>query len=196
RAAELEPTVRDRALGIVGLIAETEAEIHGVPVDDVVLHELGAIDSVADVVGAAHLIEELSPASWSTSPLPVGGGFIDTAHGRLPVPAPATQRLLSNFPFVDDGISGERITPTGAAILRYLDPSFQLPYGVHRSAETGHGFGTRELPGVANVLRARCYVSDGDSISDEQVAVLEFMVDDQTPEDLAVGLDAVRELSG
>lgn len=195
-AAALEPRVRDRALDILRLIADAEAEIHGMTVENVVLHEVGAIDSVADVVGAAYLIEELSPATWSISALPVGGGFVDTDHGRLPVPAPATQLLLNGFPFVDDGIGGERITPTGAAILRYLEPSFRLPDGVFHSAETGHGFGTRELPGVANVLRARGYVAAHRASSDEQVAVIEFMVDDQTPEDLAVGLDILRDQSG
>jgi uncharacterized protein (TIGR00299 family) protein len=196
RAAPLEPSVRHRALGILRLIVEAEAEIHGVAVTDVVLHEVGAIDSVADVVGAAHLIEKLSPASWSMSPLPVGGGFIDTAHGRLPVPAPATQLLLHGFPFFDDGIPGERITPTGAAILRYLEPAAELPQGVYRSADTGHGFGTKKLPGLANALRARCYVSADGPITDERVAVIEFVVDDQTPEDLAVGLEVLRDRAG
>lgn len=196
RAAELEQSVRGRALSIFSLIAKVEAEIHGLAVDDVILHEVGAIDSVADVVGAAYLIEQLAPASWSVSPLPVGGGLIDTDHGKLPVPAPATQLLLDGFRFVDDGIGGERITPTGAAILRYLDPAEGLPQRVCRSAETGHGFGTRDLPGMANVLRARCYVTTGDSPADEQIAVIEFIVDDQTPEDLAVGLDALRDWPG
>ena len=196
QAAELEQSVRDRALSIFSLIAQAEAEIHGMAVDEVLLHEVGAIDSVADVVGAAYLIEQLAPASWSVSPLPVGGGFVVTDHGRLPVPAPATQLLLDGFRFVDDGISGERITPTGAAILRYLDPAEGLPQRACRSAETGHGFGTRELPGIANMLRVRCYTTGGDSPADEQIAVLEFMVDDQTPEDLAVGLDALRDQPG
>lgn len=194
--ADLEPSVRARALDILRLIVEAEAEIHGVAVADVVLHEIGAMDSIADVVGAAYLIEELSPASWSTSPLPVGGGFIQTDHGRLPVPAPATELLLRSFPFVDDGISGERITPTGAAILRYLEPSVGLPEGVFRSTETGHGFGTKTLPGVPNALRARCYGAEDGSPADEQVALLEFVVDDQTPEDLAVGLDVLRDCAG
>ncbi len=195
-AAALAPRVRDGALDILGLIASAEAEVHGVAVENVVLHELGAIDSVADVVGAAYLIEHLSPSSWSTSPLPVGGGLVATDHGRLPVPAPATQLLLKGFPFVDDGIGGERITPTGAAILRYLDPSLGLPSGILHSAETGHGFGTRELPGIANLLRVRCYAAACGSSSETQVAVIEFMVDDQTPEDLAVGLDILRDQPG
>ena len=194
--APLDGAVRARAVEIMRSIAEAEAEIHGVAIDEVVLHEVGALDSIADVVGAAHLIEALSPASWSISPLPIGGGFVETAHGRLPVPAPATQLLLRGFPFVDDGVSGERITPTGAAILRHLDPSFGLPDGWFTSAETGQGLGARTLPGVANMLRARFYTADRNAAADEQVVVIEFLVDDQTPEDLAIGLTAVRSCSG
>lgn len=191
--APLHPEVKSRAMGIMHLIAAAEAEVHGVDIDGLVLHELGAVDSIADVVGAAFLIEELSAASWSTGPLPLGGGFIETDHGRLPIPAPATQLLLRGYVVVDDGVSGERITPTGAAILRHLDPSFGLPMGSFVSAETGQGFGTRTLPGMANMLRTRFYETREVAI-DEQVGVIEFLVDDQTPEDLAIGLTALRDL--
>jgi hypothetical protein len=193
--ARLEPPVRARALDILRLIAEAEAEVHGVEIDRVALHEVGAMDSIADVVGAAHLIEALSPCSWSISPLPVGGGFIQTAHGRLPVPAPATQLLLEGFPFIDDGIDGERITPTGAVILRYLKPSLRMPPGTFEATGTGHGFGTRSLPGLANMLRARCY-QPGGVAANTQVAVFEFLIDDQTPEDLASGISALRKRPG
>ena len=123
----------------------------------------------------------------------MGGGFIQTDHGRLPVPAPATQHLLEGFVFVDDGIGGERITPTGAAILRHLEPSAVVPTGTYRAAETGHGFGTRTLPGMPNLLRVRKYILQAEHLPDEAVAVIEFMVDDQSPEDLAVGLDVLRD---
>ncbi len=194
--APLAAPVRARALEILHLIAEAESQVHGVAIDRVALHEVGAMDSIADVVGAAHLIETLSPVSWSISPLPVGGGFIQTAHGRLPVPAPATQLLLQGFPFIDDGVHGERITPTGAAILRHLNPTLQWPAGAFEAAGTGHGFGTRKLPGLANMLRARCYRRCGDSAANTKVAVFEFVVDDQTPEDLAAGIDALRRQKG
>lgn len=193
--APLDPAVRSRALAIMNLIAEAEAEVHGVDIDELVLHELGALDSIADVVGAAYLIEALTPMTWSTSPLPLGGGFVETDHGRLPIPAPATQLLLHGFAFIDDGVSGERITPTGAAILRHLGPSIGLPKGPLVSTETGQGFGTRTLPGVANMLRARFYAVH-DVSADEQVGVIEFLIDDQTPEDLAIGLATLRDLVG
>jgi uncharacterized protein (TIGR00299 family) protein len=193
RNAALDEPVQVRALAILSVIAGAEAAVHGVAVDDVVLHEVGALDSIADVVGAAYLIETLPPASWSVSALPVGGGFIQTDHGRLPVPAPATQHLLEGFAFVDDGVSGERITPTGAAILRHLEPTTVMPKGAYRSAETGHGFGSRTLAGVPNLLRVRRYVLQAGVAADEEVVVIEFMVDDQSPEDLAVALDTLRD---
>lgn len=195
-AAALTEPVRTRAQKILRLIAETEAQIHGVEIDDVILHEVGALDSIADVVGAAFLIEKISPLSWSMSPLPVGGGFIQTAHGRLPVPAPATQKLLDGFPFVDDGIAGERITPTGAAILHHLHPTERMPDGILDAAGVGHGFGTRSLPGIANMLRVRFYKPHDRFETGTQVAVIEFMIDDQTPEDLAVGVEALRNQPG
>jgi len=189
----LAKPVLARALDLVHLIAVTEAQVHGVDVENVALHEVGDLDSLCDMVGAAFLIETLSPCTWSTSPLPVGGGFIQAAHGRMPVPAPATQLLLEGFGFVDDGVPGERITPTGAAILKYLNPSSGLPEGRFVSTGTGQGFGTRQLEGMANMLRVRCYEAGMSSrMQTEQVAVLEFVIDDQTPEDLAIGLDTVR----
>lgn len=191
--AELKGPVLKRALQLVQLIAETEAQVHGVDVENVALHEVGDLDSLADMVGAAFLIETLSPESWSVSPLPVGGGFIHAAHGRMPVPAPATQLLLEGFSFVDDGVEGERITPTGAAILKHLNPGLHLPDGLMKAAGTGQGFGTRKLEGMANMVRARLYSRDGLSpTASEQVVVLEFVIDDQTPEDLAIGIDNLR----
>ncbi len=191
--SNLEKPVLARALDLVHLIAVTEAQVHGVDVEEVALHEVGDLDSLCDMVGAAYLIEALSPCTWSCSPLPLGGGFIEAAHGRMPVPAPATQLLLEGFRFVDDGVSGERITPTGAAILKYLNPESRLPVGRAVSRETGQGFGTRQLEGMANMLRARFYDRETSlAVMAEQVVVLEFIIDDQTPEDLAIGLENLR----
>lgn len=192
-ASSLEAPVLARALDLIGLIAEAEAKVHGVDIRKVALHEVGDLDSLADMVGAAFLIEALAPSTWSVSALPVGGGFIQAAHGRMPVPAPATQLLLDGFRFIDDGVSGERITPTGAAILKYLAPASGLPAGVLTSIGTGQGFGTRQLDNMANMLRVRFYEQDSAATSmSEQVCVLEFVIDDQTPEDLAIGLEALR----
>jgi pyridinium-3,5-bisthiocarboxylic acid mononucleotide nickel chelatase len=195
-AAPLRPDVRERAIAIFTELAAAEAAVHGVPIEEVHFHELADWDSVADVIGAAWLIEALAPASWSVGPLPVGSGRIMSRHGPLPVPAPAAARLLQGFAMHDDGIAGERVTPTGAAILRQLRPEPRLPPGPWRLVTTGSGFGTKRLSGISNVLRAVAYHQDGGWRQDEQVAVIAFEVDDQTPEDMALGLEALRGTDG
>ena len=190
--------VAERATAIFTVLAEAEAEVHGIPVEDVTFHEVGAWDSIADVVCAAWLIDSLEPATWSSAPLPLGGGLVRTAHGTLPVPAPATAILLRGFPSRHDGVEGERVTPTGAAILRHLDPAFDLAGLEGRIAGTGHGFGTRRLPGMSNVLRALVVepVHEPRAWRDETIGVCSFEVDDQTAEDIAVGLDRLRAADG
>jgi uncharacterized protein (TIGR00299 family) protein len=194
--APLRTAVRERAIAIFAELAEAEAAVHGVPIDEVHFHELADWDSVADIVGAAWLIEALAPASWSVAALPAGSGRIMTRHGPLPVPAPAAARLLQGFAIHDDGIAGERVTPTGAAILRHLRPEPRLPPGPWRLATTGSGFGTQRLSGISNVLRVVAYQRDGGWQQNEQVAVLAFEVDDQSPEALALGLEALRAAEG
>ena len=191
--------VAERATDIFTVLAEAEAEVHGIAVEDVTFHEVGAWDSIADVVCAAWLIDSLEPASWSCAPLPLGGGLVRTAHGMLPVPAPATAILLRGCPTRHDGVEGERITPTGAAILRHLQPAFDLAGVEGRIARTGHGFGTRRLPGMSNVLRALVLepaCEEGAAWREETIGVCAFEVDDQTAEDLAVALDRLRAADG
>jgi uncharacterized protein (TIGR00299 family) protein len=195
-AAPLRAAVRERAIAIFTELADAEAAVHGVPLEEVHFHELADWDSVADIVGAAWLIEALAPVSWSAGPLPIGSGRISTRHGPLPVPAPAAARLLQGFVVHDDGIAGERVTPTGAAILRQLRPEPGLPPGPWRLVTSGSGFGTQRLSGISNVLRVVAYRQDGGWRQDERVAVLAFEVDDQSPEELAAGLDAVRAAQG
>jgi uncharacterized protein (TIGR00299 family) protein len=194
--APLPSRVRDRAVAILTRLASAEAAVHGVALDEVHFHELGDWDSVADVVGAAAVIEALGARSWSVAPLPVGSGRVGSRHGSLPVPAPATARLLEGFAVLDDGIAGERVTPTGAAILGELAPAPRLTAGPWRLQRTGHGFGTKRVPGISNVLRLISYVGDEAGRNEERVAVITFEVDDQTPEDLAVGLDRLRRQEG
>ena len=177
--------------------------MHGIAAADVTFHEVGAWDSIADVVCAAWLIDSLEPASWSSAPLPLGGGRVATAHGALPVPAPATALLLAGTPVHHDGVGGERVTPTGAAILRHLDPAFEAAGLAGRISRTGHGFGARRLDGMSNVLRALVLDTAGGgagrghpSWEEETVGVCAFEVDDQTAEDLAVGLERLRAGDG
>ena len=102
----LSPAVTDRAIAIFADLAEAEAKVHNKAVSDVAFHEVGAWDSIADIVAAAYLIESLGPCTWSIGPIPIGKGRVKTEHGLLPVPAPATVLLLYGFEFIDDGFSG------------------------------------------------------------------------------------------
>ena len=196
--AELAPAVRAHALAIFGHLAEAEARVHGIAGDAVAFHEVGAYDSIADIVAAAHLIAALDVRSWSVSALPLGSGRVRTQHGPLPVPAPATTLLLEGFPTLDDGIAGERVTPTGAAILRHLcglEPGRGRPSGT--IGRSGIGFGTKVLPGLSNCLRVLVLDEAAASRPDRgELAVLAFEIDDQSGEDLAMGLDRLRAEPG
>ncbi len=198
-ASALPPRVAAQAIGIFAHLAAAEARVHGVAEDAVTFHEVGAADSIADIVAAAWLIDAMGEARWSVGPLPLGGGRAQTAHGPMPVPAPATALLLEGFACVDDGIAGERVTPTGAAILRHLGcvPRAGL---AGRLVTTGTGFGARALPGISNVLRVVAFDTAMPETppagTHRELAVIGFEVDDQSGEDLAAGLDRLRGLAG
>lgn len=199
RASTLTPAVIDRAVDIFHHLAVAEATCHDIDVDDVHFHEIADWDSVADIAAAAWLIETIDAPTWTVSPLPMGSGTVETAHGRLPIPAPATSLLLEGLTVVDDGIPGERVTPTGAAILRHLGATTSPPPPGTISA-TGHGLGTRELPDRPNMVRLLALDTTSSAPHAPwdagTVSVITFEVDDQTPEDLAIGLDCVRAHPG
>ena len=196
--APLAPAIRDHAIGIFTHLAQAEARVHGIDVESVAFHEVGAWDSIADIVAAAHLIDALDASAWDVSPLPLGSGRVRTQHGPLPVPAPATSLLLAGFATLDDGIPGERVTPTGAAILRYLrERAPPAARGAPRIlAGTGIGFGTRVLPGISNCLRVLVYTETRTATrtagEHRELGVIELEGDDQSAEDLAMGLDRLR----
>ena len=193
----LSVAVRARTTAMFSLLAEAESRVHGVPINAVRFHELGGWDSIADVVSAAWLIEALGACGWSSTPVPLGRGRVAAAHGFLPVPAPATLLLLEGMPVHDDGRFGERVTPTGAAILRHLSPSFEPVPGPLRLARSASGFGTRTLEGMSNVLRLLVFQPlEKRSAAIDRVTVCNFEVDDQTPEDLAAALERLRALDG
>jgi uncharacterized protein (TIGR00299 family) protein len=199
-ASRLDAPVRDRALAVFELLAQAEADVHGVAVSEVTFHEVGAWDSVADIVGAAYLIEVLGIKSWSLGPVPLGGGRVTTAHGAMPVPTPATARLLEGFSVIDDGVAGERVTPTGAAVLQHLSrtlgrPSQRSPRP-RQIGRSGTGFGTRTLRGISNSLRVLSFDATPPAEEQDVVGVVTFEIDDQTAEDLALGIDALREHDG
>ena len=190
----MEIPVRNRALDIFERLGKAEAQVHGVTLDKVAFHEVGAWDSIADVFSAAWLVEAAGVTSWSCAALPLGGGRVQTAHGELAVPAPATTILLEGCPMHDDGRQGERITPTGAAILAHLQPAFDGATPPRILDVTGCGFGTRRLEGMSNVLRILAFTTIDSGVRREQVGLCTFEVDDQSPEALAAGLDRVRAL--
>jgi uncharacterized protein (TIGR00299 family) protein len=195
--AGLDAAVARHAVAIFGLLAEAEGRVHGIDPDEVGFHEVGALDSIADIVAAGALLAALGEASWSVAPLPLGGGRVRTAHGSLPVPAPATALLLEGFLLIDDGIGGERVTPTGAAILRYLAPAPRMGGAPARLLRIGTGFGTRTMPGLSNCLRVLVFEpAAADGATHRHLAVLRFEVDDQSAEDLAAGLDRLRLVPG
>ena len=201
--AALAERVRRHALGIFEALARAEAAVHGVAVDEVEFHEVGSWDSIADIVAAAFLIDAVGDARWTCGPLPLGGGTARTAHGMMPVPAPATLELMQGLAVVDDGVPGERVTPTGAAIVSYLvgtdlaGKSAGAPgRAPMRVGASGMGFGTRRLPDRPNALRCTQFLpiaSGSGAARNDHVDCIEFEVDDQSAEDLAVGLDRLRE---
>jgi pyridinium-3,5-bisthiocarboxylic acid mononucleotide nickel chelatase len=199
----LNADVKKHALAIFNLLAEAEAKVHGVEVESVTFHEVGAVDSIVDIVAAAQLISLIRADRWTSAPLPIGSGRINSAHGVLPIPAPAAALLLQALPVIEDGVPGERVTPTGAALAAYLiDPRARSDSRILRMSRSGIGFGGRTLLGVSNCLRALAFddaaplarSTVAGSIDRRQLAVITFEVDDQSPEDLAVGLDHIRGL--
>ena len=191
--ARLDADVRALASDIFARIADVEAKLHGVRVDRVAFHEVGAYDSIADVVGVAAAIVHLAPASIGSLPPVVGTGRVRTAHGPVPVPAPATAALLKSesIPMLPEG-EGELTTPTGAAILAALVDSFG-PLPPMRVAAIGYGAGTRQLRDRANVLRAVAGELMGvpDAAAASQVVLLEANVDDMSPQLIAPLADAL-----
>jgi len=191
-AAPLDDRTRTAALGIFTFLAEAEAVVHGIDVNGVVFHEVGAYDSLADILAAAAIIAALDPCRWSIGPIPRGRGLVRTSHGLLPVPGPAALELLKGFVLVDDGEEGERVTPTGAAILRFLSPTLDADFIPRRLIGAGTGFGTRKLQSRSNVLRASVFAEPHTAPESAPVEVMRFEIDDQTGEDLAAALDHLR----
>jgi uncharacterized protein (TIGR00299 family) protein len=189
----LEADARALAGDIFERIAEVEAKLHGTKVDRVAFHEVGAYDSIADVVGVAAAIAYLAPASIGSLPPVIGTGHVHTAHGVMPVPAPATAELLAGIPVVFDG-DGELTTPTGAAILAAVVDRFGAPPPLVLRA-TGFGAGTKQLADRPNVLRVLAGEALGevDAAPAPEVILLEANIDDMSGELVAPLFDALAE---
>ncbi len=197
-AAPLHSGTAAQSIAILRRLAEAESRMHRVPLAEVHLHEIGDWDSLLDVVAAGSIAAALAGWTWSVSELPRGSGLVRTRHGLLPVPAPATVDLLTGFRWRDDAHAGERVTPTGAAILAHLvdKPADRLPPGL-RLVASGTGAGTRELEGMPNVLRALVHaIYAGGDVNEDEVMVLSFDVDDMTGEEIGVAADRLRAAAG
>jgi uncharacterized protein (TIGR00299 family) protein len=168
------------AVAVIEAIAEVEGRLHGVPPDEVHLHELGGHDTIVDVVGVAAALRALDVSEVYCAPLPLGTGTVRTQHGVLPCPAPATVALLAGAEVVGTTLTGETVTPTAAALLRALSVSYQ-PVPAMRLGVTGYGAGTRRLPDRPNVV-ALSIGSARERV--EELVMLETTVDDVTGETL------------
>ncbi len=188
----LTAAAREGALRAFTVLAEAEARVHGVDVERVHFHEVGAVDSIIDIVGTAIGLDELGIDELWASPVRVGHGTVRTSHGELPVPAPATAGLLNGVPTYAGEAEGEMTTPTGAALLRAFVRRY-APMPPSRTIAEGWGAGTRDVPGVANLLRLTVAERDLGGGDLEEVAVLESAIDHVTPELLAAALDILLE---
>jgi hypothetical protein len=184
QAAPLKDAVKQHASRAFQLLGEAEAAIHSIPIEKVHFHEVGAVDTIVDIVCAAAGCDALGVDRWLASPLNVGSGTVKCQHGTLPVPAPATLSLLGDAPVYAAGPPMERVTPTGAALLRMLDVTYG-PLPAMRVSARGYGAGGRDTPGEPNLLRLLVGEADEAATGAESVAVIETVIDDSTPQLLA-----------
>ncbi len=193
--AAISCTSKATAIRIFETLGEAEAEIHNMPIEEVHFHEVGAVDALVDIVCAVVGAESLAVEEWVCSPLNVGGGTVKCAHGTLPVPAPATLKLLRDAPVYSSGPQVELVTPTGAAIVKTLSSRFS-PFPAMKIEKAGYGAGTRDFPEHPNVLRltiGEALLPDGasksSSASNDSITVLEANLDDLSPQVLAYAME-------
>jgi len=180
--APLASVAKETAIRAFELLGESEAKIHNVPIETIHFHEVGAVDSIVDIVAGAVGAHALNANAWICSPLNVGGGTVECAHGTFPVPAPATMDLLQGAPTYSSGMQMELVTPTGAALVRALNCSFG-PAPAMRVDKIGYGAGSRNPKRFPNVLRLSMgETGDADAISEDIVVVMETAVDDLNPQ--------------
>jgi uncharacterized protein (TIGR00299 family) protein len=179
-AAELPQTVASSAQAVLRRLAEAEARVHGIELERVHFHELGGLDTIADICGAALSIEQLGIDRIVCSPLPAARGTVTAAHGRLPLPAPATLELLRGTPLYGVDLEAELITPTGAALLTTLAEAFG-PLPAMRLDAIGYGAGSRKLDPYPNVVRVLVGESV-DAVGTTTVSLIEANLDDLSPE--------------
>ncbi|MDR1726824.1 MAG: nickel pincer cofactor biosynthesis protein LarC [Acidobacteriota bacterium] len=184
--SRLSPWVKEKSIEAFRRLAEAEGKVHGRPADHVHFHEVGAVDSIVDIVGAMIAMEPLRSMRVVSSAVNVGQGTLDCQHGTYPVPGPAAEALLQGVPTFSNKVAGELTTPTGATLLRTLAGEFGARPAMKVFA-TGYGAGARETPGGANVLRVSVGAAvdaapQASEAGGDQVAVIEATIDDMTPQ--------------
>ena len=184
---DLPEAVKADAKAVYGVIAEAESAVHGHPVEQIHFHEVGALDAIADVVGVCLLMHELNPDRVLVSPVHVGSGQVRCAHGVLPVPAPATAKILAGAPVYGGAIRGELCTPTGAALLKHFADGFG-PMPPMELQRVGYGMGTKDFE-WANCVRA--LLGEGEDAAGSAVQ-LSCNLDDMTGEEIGFALEALR----
>ena len=188
--------IQNAVLQLYQTLIDAESKVHGIAPENIHLHEVGSDDALIDMTSAAFLVLRSLVKSWSFSPLPWGNGTIQCAHGTLPVPAPATIKILKNFAWQHDSEMGERITPTGATILAWLAQwKTQGPQG--QLVAEGYGCGKRQFANTANILRATLFKqSITDNETTDTVEIVQFDIDDMTAEMLAIAQQKLRDQNG
>jgi uncharacterized protein (TIGR00299 family) protein len=176
----LSPAAQGRAKELFHRLGEAEAAIHQIPIEKIHLHEVGALDSIIDIVGAVFALEWFHADRIMSSPLNVGGGMVNSAHGHFPVPAPATVKLLAGAPVYSSGVQMELVTPTGALLVTSYATSFG-PVPSMTIERVGYGAGDRDLPNTPNVLRVLVGEST-DQPHTERIVVLQSELDDMNPQ--------------
>jgi pyridinium-3,5-bisthiocarboxylic acid mononucleotide nickel chelatase len=184
---------KELALRIFTRLAEAEARVHNEPVEKVHFHEVGALDAIVDVVGAAICFDLMKVERFVSSPLHVGSGMIEMAHGRFPVPPPAVTELLRGVPFYSGEIKGELLTPTGAAIITTVCQEYG-PIPPIKTDATGYGAGTREYENFPNVLRVLVGETETGDAASERLWMIETNLDDASPQILGHVMGRVFEL--
>lgn len=190
-AADLPAQVTDGALHALGILAHAEAQVHGCEPEEVHFHEIGASDTIADILGVSLALYHLGVLDLVASPVAVGSGTVLTAHGELPIPAPATALLLRGMPVVAGGVAGELTTPTGAALLATFATGFGAPPAM-TLRRVGTGCGTRDL-GTPNTCRLLLGDEESPATGHDDVMLIETNIDHLTPEELAVASERLRE---
>jgi pyridinium-3,5-bisthiocarboxylic acid mononucleotide nickel chelatase len=181
-ASDLSDSIRQKALTVFTRLAEAEAKIHQTTVERIHFHEVGAVDAIVDIVGACIGLETLGVEQVVCAPLPMGRGFVECAHGTIPLPAPATLELIQGVPVYSVDVEGELVTPTGAALMTTLATSFG-PMPTMTVRATGYGVGKKQFGNRPNLLR----VVIGDTVDDAfssapEVVALETNIDDLSPQ--------------